>query len=1621
MTTTLTNTKSGFNSFVKHSILVMIAGVVFQTIFSSNANANTIATGTVSGSPFCSCASIVVPYTSTGAFTAGNIFTVQLSDANGSFATPVNIGTLSSISASGNINALIPCLTLSGTLYRIRVVSDNPITTGTDNGVDLVINETPITTASATPSNICTGGSSQLNATGSVSSTIVYHVAAGAIVNCGNNCGNGPYSVCSVAQPGFTWTDIGSGAVSAIQVQFGQGVECAAVGTNHTTVLNGTTTGSFNSTVSNCACAYATPPIITINPAVGSYVVGGLNTFLVNTAYCYGFQNAGTLGTDYATITVTYGVPVTPTFSWSPTTNLSDPLIYNPVASGINSPITYTVTATANGCSAIATAAITIGGTPSTTITNSSATICAGGSSTLTANVSSGVSPYTFSWSPGGATTQVNTVSPVANTTYTVTVTDNCGSVSTANTTVSIIDPTPTVTMTPSNGVICSSGSVILTATGGATSYIWSPSAGLNTTTGSTVIASPTTTTTYTCTGIGSGSGSPITFTQTFVSGSTSTAQCTQWDLFRAQLIPQSYSTLNMRGTNDPVGVSVTDPTIAAQIAAALYGGTTGSWVSDGRTWNVGNACGGPPNPPMELSADGDVCQCSTGYIVRPCINNSNWGGINGITCSAGTQDMTVEFMPGCSVSSSVTVTVQPTPVVTASATPSSICSGGNSQLDATVPVATTIVYHVAAGAIVNCGNNCGNGPYSVCSASQPGFTWTDTGSGTVTSIQVQFGQGVECAAVGTTHTTVLNAVTTGSFNSTVSNCACAYATPPIITINPAVGSYVVGGLNTFLVNTAYCYGFQNAGTLGADYATITVTYGSTVTPTFSWSPITFLSNPNISNPMANGVTTTTTYTVTGTVNGCSGTATATVTVSGTPLSANVSVSASPICNGSSSTLTANVSGGTTPYTYLWSPGGQTTAAITDSPTSTTTYTVVVTSACGGTVSASGTVTVNQTPTQPLAISGNTTVCQGSTQTYSIAAVSGATSYTWTLPGGWVGTSTTTSITTTVGSTGGTISVTANSACGSSTAQTLVVTVTPTPAQPGPITGNASVCAGSLEIYSIAAVTGATSYTWTLPGGWTGTSTTTSINATVGVAGGTISVVANNACGSSISQTLIVTMGGGPPPSQPGAINGLITVCQGSSQTYSIASVVGATSYTWTLPAGWVGTSTTTSITATVGSTGGTISVTATNNCGTSIAQTLVVTVSPTPVQPGPITGNSAVCQGSSQTYSISPVAGATSYVWTLPVGWTGSSTTTSITATASANAGNITVEAVNACGTGVDQTLAVTISLLASSPGNISGTFTVCQGSTNTYTVNPVPGATSYTWTIPGGWSGTSTTNSITVIAASNSGNITVTANNACGSSLAQFTSVSVTLLPAAAGFITGDPSVCAGSSQVYFISSIANASSYSWAVPAGWTITAGNNTTTITVTVGANSGNVSVSGSNSCGTGTASIFNVVVFPLPPTPVITQVGPNLMSSAVSGNQWYRNSVTLTGATNQTYLPTQNGLFTVTVTDVNGCSATSLPSNYLSTDLNNYVMEEGINIYPNPATDLLYVEMELYTPESVKIYLINQLGQTVIMVNDGIESGSLKKEIMLNNIAPGIYFLKVQTNSVNMVKKIVHN
>jgi hypothetical protein len=120
-----------------------------------------LTTGTISSTTFyvssTQTASVSVPFTLTGTMNAGNIVTAQLSNANGSFASPTNIGTLPT-TTSGTIPATIPANLPTGSGYRIRVISSNYALTASDNGVNLQIYNVGNSISPIQAQSICMNG-----------------------------------------------------------------------------------------------------------------------------------------------------------------------------------------------------------------------------------------------------------------------------------------------------------------------------------------------------------------------------------------------------------------------------------------------------------------------------------------------------------------------------------------------------------------------------------------------------------------------------------------------------------------------------------------------------------------------------------------------------------------------------------------------------------------------------------------------------------------------------------------------------------------------------------------------------------------------------------------------------------------------------------------------------------------------------------------------------------------------------------------------------------------------------------------------------------------------------------------------------------------------------------------------------------------------------------------------------------------------------------------------------------------------------------------------------------------------------------------------------------------------
>lgn len=544
------------------------------------------------------------------------------------------------------------------------------------------------------------------------------------------------------------------------------------------------------------------------------------------------------------------------------------------------------------------------------------------------------------------------------------------------------------------------------------------------------------------------------------------------------------------------------------------------------------------------------------------------------------------------------------------------------------------------------------------------------------------------------------------------------------------------------------------------------------------------------------------------------------------------------------------------------------------------------------------------------------------------------------------------------------------------------------PAAPAAITGSTTLCSGASDTYSVAAVAGATTYTWSLPGGWTGSSTTNSIAVTSGAASGTITCTANNACGSSPATSLAVT--GGSSPAQPAAITGNATLCTGVSATYTVPAVAGATTYTWYLPSGWSGTSSTNSITVVGASNSGTISVEANNACGTSTASALAVSGGTMPSQPAAITGSTSLCGGVSGVYSIAAVNGATSYTWTLPSGWSGTSTSTTINATSNGASGNISVVANSACGSSTPAALAVSG---AAYTVDATANTILCNGGNNGNAVATPNGGTgpfTYSWSPAGGSSATAT--NLTA------GTYTVTVVDGSGCSVQS--SVTITEPAALVANAGSDQSICNSGSTVIGASPASTGGTgpytYSWSPVGGIAgSTLENPTVTPTTTT---TYTLVVTDQNGCDA--TAMMTVTVGANGVAPIALNNGVLETSLTGTSYEWYFENNYIPGSNTQTYTPTADGIYAVVVYDANGCASVSADFYYSINGISQVNSAAVYSVYPNPANNE-FTFLFNHGTENASATLVDVTGRIVLTQNitNGINT------INVSSLAKGAYFL----------------
>ena len=460
----------------------------------------------------------------------------------------------------------------------------------------------------------------------------------------------------------------------------------------------------------------------------------------------------------------------------------------------------------------------------------------------------------------------------------------------------------------------------------------------------------------------------------------------------------------------------------------------------------------------------------------------------------AGTYSVTVVNADGC-LSNVVFATINPQPLpsqplLNGSITPNSItiCTGAATTLTASLtnsPTAgsnnTSLTYQWYKGGVIIPGaanatfNPTASGNYSVIATNTLGCTSAASGTVLVTLNPLPTATitgGAELAFADCTQTKIVLTANTNANSPTyqwqkldvINNVYSNVGTPTSGTQNltgvfssfevSVAGSYrVVIAENGCSTNSAVTK-IVSAPAVNA-LALTTICQGATVNLTatgsftsYQWQQNTGGGYVNIAtngtNPLlsvSNGGD----YRVVATTGGVNSTSCPiTITSNSLPVANPTIAPSSSICAGTPALLTSNTFGAS-PFTYQWNVDGNPIFnAISDTYSATIggDYTVKVTDANGcESLSTVSTLTVNAVPSRPTAINGANVVIAGATQTYSITPVSGASSYTWTLPNGWTGTSITNSITTVVGSAGGNITVVANANGCTSPAQSLAVTM----------------------------------------------------------------------------------------------------------------------------------------------------------------------------------------------------------------------------------------------------------------------------------------------------------------------------------------------------------------------------------------------------------------------------------------------------------------------------------------------------------------------------------------------------------------------------------------------------
>ncbi|OXA70842.1 hypothetical protein B0A67_14570 [Flavobacterium aquidurense] len=1088
------------------------------------------------------------------------------------------------------------------------------------------------------------------------------------------------------------------------------------------------TLSDISLTMPSAAPFLGTPPAITGNPPNRTLCIGGTTNFPITATNATGYQWQQNTGSGFVNLsnTAPYSGVTSATLTITGVTAAMSGYTYRCIAIG-------TGTATSNP------ATLTVPNTIVTTTAQSNVTCNGGNNGSATVSASGGFVPYTYSWSSSGGTAA--TATNLTAGTYTVTATDNIGCPTTH--TVTITEPTlaassPSITTQPASYSACtgSTASFTVAATNTAT-YQWQVDSGSGYTNITNGGASPN----Y------SGSNTANLSISSITSGMNGysyrvvlTSSCS--NTIASNGLAQLNVTSLPVATATPASSSICSGTSPNIALTSTPGGATFSWTVVTTSGTVtGTSASSGTSINQTLSGNGIVT-----YNVTPSLNSC----------------------PGTPIT--VVITVNPLPAITAHPSASTICAGANTTFSVTASNATGYQWQVDQGAGFS--NISNGAPYSGATTATltitgatvglNGYVYRAVATGTcipnavsnAAALTINSAPGITaqpsastiCAGANTTFSATASGATGyqwqvdqgAGFSNIANGAPYSGATTTTLTITGATAGLngyayrvvATGGCTPAAVSNAAALTVNSAPAITTQPSNSITCLGTNATFTVAASNATgyqwqvnqgagFFNIPNIA-PYSGATTATLTITgVTAGINGyvyrvvttglCTPAATSSARTLTIPTIITGASQTNIACNGVATGIaTVSPTGGTAPYTFLWS-NNATTASISDLTAGTYSVTIKDANLCEK--------IENFTITEPpvlVASQGtvnNVSCNNGTNGTATVVATGGAGGYTysWSPTGGNAATAS--------GLAAGTYTVTVTDA--NSCQKTLPFTIT----EPAALAVTSSqvdiLCNGSATGSATVSATGGTgigtyTYLWAPSGGTAATAT--------GLMAGTYTVKITDANSCSTTKSITITEPLTPLTASQGAT--VNVKCYGDttgSATVNVTGGTGSYSYSWS-PSGGTG------ATASGLSAGNyTVTIFDDNECMTS--QNFSIS------QPGAALSASTASTGVScfgganGTASVTVSGGTPTYTYSwAPSGGTAAFAT-------GLSAGNYTCTITDSKGCKLIQPVTV------GSPSALSATITKvdvsCNGGTNgsaTVTASGGVGGYTYSWSPTGG-----------------------------------------------------------------------------------------------------------------------------------------------------------------------------------------------------------------------------------------------------------------------------------------------